>query len=87
VVKKGKTPVLTAEEARLLLDSIDTGTLIGLRYRALIAVMTYTFARVGAAVAMRVEAILFRDGAAGCGCMKKGGSAMKSPLTIILIRI
>ena len=36
VVKKGKTPVLAAEEARALLDAIDTSTLTGLRDRALI---------------------------------------------------
>src|SRR3984885_8860334 len=42
VVKKGKTPVLTAEEARQLLDSIDISTLKGLRDRALIGVMVYT---------------------------------------------
>lgn len=53
--EESKTPVLTADEARLLLDSIDTSSLIGLRHRALIAVMTYTFARVGAAVQMKVE--------------------------------
>lgn len=55
VVKRGKTPVLTAEEARHLLDSIDTSTLIGLRDRALIATMIFTFARVSAVVNMRVE--------------------------------
>ena len=55
VVKTGKTPVLTAVEARGLLDSIDPATLIGLRDRALIAVMTYAFARVSAALAMRVD--------------------------------
>jgi site-specific recombinase XerD len=55
VVRRGKTPVLTADQARLLLDSIDVTTLVGLRDRALIALMVYTFARVGAAVAMRVE--------------------------------
>jgi site-specific recombinase XerD len=55
VVRRGKTPVLTAEEARELLDSIDTTTLVGLRDRAVIAVMTYAFARIGAVVAMRVE--------------------------------
>ncbi len=37
VVKKGKTPVLEADEARALLDSIDVSTPIGLRDRALIA--------------------------------------------------
>lgn len=50
VIKKGKTPVLTASEARQLLDSIDCSTLIGLRDRALIGLMTYSFARVGAAI-------------------------------------
>jgi integrase len=54
VVRRGKTPVLSAEEAGKLLDSIETTTLIGLRDRALIGVMVYSFARVGAAVTMRV---------------------------------
>jgi integrase/recombinase XerD len=49
-VTKGKTPVLTAEEARALLDSIETERLKGLRDRALIGVMAYTFARVGAVI-------------------------------------
>ena len=55
VVKKGKTPVLTAEEARQLLDSIDISTPVGLRDRALIAVMLFTFARVSAVVGMNAE--------------------------------
>jgi site-specific recombinase XerC len=55
VVKKGKTPVLTAEETRALLNAIDTGTPLGLRDRALIGLMVYTFARVGAVITMRVE--------------------------------
>jgi site-specific recombinase XerD len=55
VVKTGKTTVLDAEQARLLLDSIDTSTIVGLRDRALISVMTFAFARIGAVVAMRVE--------------------------------
>jgi len=55
VVNRGKTPVLTADQCRELLDSIDTSTLVGLRDRALIGVMTYAFARIGAVVAMRVE--------------------------------
>ncbi len=54
VVKRGKTPVLSADEARKLLDSIESNTLIGLRDRALIGTMVYSFARVGAAVTMRV---------------------------------
>src|SRR5215472_12072116 len=55
VVKRGKTPVLSAHEARVLLDSIKTDTVIGLRDRAIIALMCYTFARVSAMVNMHVE--------------------------------
>ena len=55
VVKKGKTPVLSASEARQLLDAIDCSKIIGLRDRALIGVMVYSFARVSAAIGMNVE--------------------------------
>jgi site-specific recombinase XerD len=55
VVKTGKTTVLDAEQARRLLDSIDISTVVGLRDRALISVMTFAFARIGAVVAMCVE--------------------------------
>jgi site-specific recombinase XerD len=67
VVKKGKTPVLTADEARTLLDSIsitkrtaengvtvEIPDLMGLRDRALIGLMAYSFARVGAVLQMKV---------------------------------
>lgn len=52
---EGETPVLTSDQARALIESIDTSTLVGLRDRALINVMTYAFARIGAVVTMRVE--------------------------------
>jgi site-specific recombinase XerD len=47
--------VLAGDEARALLSSIDTSTLIGLRDRALIAAVTYTFARVSAVLGMKVR--------------------------------
>lgn len=55
VVKRGKTPVLAADEARQLLDSINVESIAGLRDRAMIGVMVYSFARISAVVAMRVE--------------------------------
>jgi site-specific recombinase XerC len=61
VVKRGKAPVLAADQARELLDSIDTSTLVGLRDRALIGVMTYAFARIGAVVSMKVEDYFAKD--------------------------
>jgi hypothetical protein len=36
--------VLTTDQARVLMESIDTSALVGLRDRALIGVMTYAFA-------------------------------------------
>ena len=53
--KRGKTPVLSEEQARTLIQSIDTSSLIGLRDRALITLMLYTFARVGAVTKMKVQ--------------------------------
>src|SRR5882672_3328298 len=55
VVRRGKTPVLKADQARTLLDSIKTDSIVGLRDRAIIGLMCYTFARVSAVVHMRVE--------------------------------
>jgi site-specific recombinase XerD len=54
-IRKGKTPVLSAQDTRKLLDSIDTSHVIGLRDRALIGTMVYSFARVSAIVNMRVR--------------------------------
>jgi len=48
VVKKGKTPVWSREDAKTLLDSIPKDSVSGLRDLALIAAMFYSFARVSA---------------------------------------
>jgi len=55
VVKRGKTPVLSPDQARTLLDSIDVGTIGGLRDRAIIGAMVFSFARVSALIGMKVE--------------------------------
>jgi site-specific recombinase XerD len=54
-VKRGKTSVISDDETRALIDSIDTSKLIGLRDRALIGVMAYSLARVSATTSMRVS--------------------------------
>jgi site-specific recombinase XerD len=79
VVKKGKTPVLNADEARQLLDSIDTSTLIGLRDRALIALMAYTFARITAATTMRVEDHFIQGRRGWIRLQEKGGKQHEVP--------
>lgn len=79
VVKKGKTPVLTAEEARALLDAIDVTTAVGLRDRALIGLMVYSFARVGAALAMRVEDVYIQGRRTWVRLHEKGGKQHAMP--------
>jgi site-specific recombinase XerD len=77
--KKGKTPVLDAAEARQLLDSIDVTTPIGLRDRALIALMVFSFARVGAALAMCVEDVYVQQRRLWVRLREKGGKAHTMP--------
>jgi integrase/recombinase XerD len=91
--RKGKTPVLAAEEARALLDSIEVtrkitahdGTeteqpsLVGLRDRALIGLMVYTFARVNAALGMRVEDYYIQNRRGWVRLHEKGGKLHSLP--------
>ena len=77
--RRGKTPVLQADEARALLDAIDIGTLPGLRDRALIGLMVYTFARVGAAVSMRVEDFFVQGRRGWVRLHEKGGKEHEMP--------
>ena len=83
-VKKGKTPILSAEEARTLLDSIvihrhASPRIVGLRDRAMIALLTYTFSRVGAAVAMRVEDVYTEARRTWVRLHEKGGKRHEMP--------
>ena len=78
-MRKGKTPVLDPLEARQLLDSIDVSTPIGLRDRALIAMMVYSFARVGAALAMRVEDVFVQNRRLWVRLREKGGKRHEMP--------
>ncbi|SFU62934.1 tyrosine-type recombinase/integrase [Nitrosospira multiformis] len=78
-VRKGKTPVLAADEARTLLDSIDIGMLTGLRDRALIGLMVYTFARIGAALSMKVEDVYVQGRRTWVRLYEKGGKRHEMP--------
>ena len=78
-VKKGKTAVLSAEEARKLLDSIPSDSQAGLRDRALIALMVYTFARIGAALKMRVEDVYMQKRRTWVRLHEKGGKHHEMP--------
>jgi site-specific recombinase XerD len=85
VVRRGKTPVLTEDQARRLLGRVKVARkitlpdgaeaeepwLVGLRDRALMAVMTYSFARIGAVAAMLSRTITPAASAGGCGWMRR----------------
>jgi site-specific recombinase XerD len=79
IVKSGKTPVLEPAEARVLLDSIDATTPVGLHDRALIALMVYSFARIGAALAMKVEDVFVQNRRLWVRLREKGGKAHAMP--------
>jgi site-specific recombinase XerD len=78
-VKRGKTPVLSPEEARQLLDSIDVTTPAGLRDRALIGLMVFSFARIGAAVGMKVEDVYVQARRLWVRLHEKGGKVHEMP--------
>jgi integrase/recombinase XerC len=78
-VRRGKTPVLAPDEARRLLDAIDVNTPAGLRDRALIGLMVYSFARIGAALAMRVQDVFVQNRRLWVRLHEKGGKRHEMP--------
>ena len=79
VVRRGKTPVLSADQARQLLDTIDPSELIGLRDRALIGLMVFSFARVGAANTLRVGDYFENENLWWLRLHEKGGKRHEVP--------
>ncbi len=94
IVSKGLTPVINAEETKRLLNSIPVKlgpppedgmpdqrppSLIGLRDRALIAAMFFTFARVGAVVTMDVEDYYPQGNRGWLRLQEKGGKQHDMP--------
>jgi site-specific recombinase XerD len=79
VVTSGQTPVLDPAEVRALLDSIDVSTPAGLRDRALIGLMVYSFARIGAALGMTVEDVYTQIRRLWVRLREKGGKRHAMP--------
>lgn len=78
-VAKGKTPVLGGDEILQLLASIDVTTLIGLRDKAMIATMAYSFARIGAVTALRIEHVFRQRRRLWLRLLEKGGKCHDVP--------
>jgi site-specific recombinase XerD len=83
-VRRGKTPVLLADEARQLLDAIDALDLPALRDRALIAVMVYSFARIGAATGLFVKDVFRQQRRLWLRLNEKGGNVLDVPCHHVL---
>ncbi len=79
IARRGKTPVLDPAEARQLIDAIDTTSVIGLRDRALIGLMIYSFARIGAAIGMQVEDVYAQNRRLWVRLHEKGGKQHAMP--------
>ena len=78
-LRRGKTPVLDPSEARQLLDAIDISKPAGLRDRALIGMMVFSFARVGAALGMKIEDVYVQNRRLWLRLHEKGGKVHEMP--------
>jgi site-specific recombinase XerD len=79
VVTTGKTPVLDGAEWRKIIEAIPADTGRDLRDRALIATLTYSFARIGAALKMKVEDLRPQGTGWQLHLHEKGGKEHKMP--------
>jgi len=76
---KGKTPILLAADARRFLDHLSGESISERRDRALIALMTYTFARISAALAMNVNDVFVQHHRLWVRLHEKGGKYLEMP--------
>ena len=83
-VMEGKTPEITIDQARTLLASIDTGHLVGLRDRAILATLAYTACRAGAVAKLRLgdfqhDGVAIRAAVPGEGRQEPGNPGAARP--------
>ncbi len=75
----GKTPILLAADARRFLDHLSGESISERRDRALIALMTFTFARISAALAMNVNDVFSQHHRLWIRLHEKGGKYLAMP--------
>ena len=79
-VVEGKTPEIGADQARTLLKSIDASNPVGLRDRAVLAVLIYTAARVGAVAKLTVKNLVHDGSQYTLRFSEKGGKSREIPV-------
>jgi integrase/recombinase XerD len=71
--------VLDRDDARALIAAIDTTSVTGLRDRALIGIMIYTFARIGAVLQVNLGDYFTQGRRGWVRLHEKGGKEHESP--------
>ena len=79
-VVEGKTPQIGVEQARALLKSIDVSNPVGLRDRAVLAVLVYTAVRVGAVAKLSVKSLVHDGAQYTLRFAEKGGKSREIPV-------
>jgi len=79
-VVEGKTPEITVDQARTLLASVDTSSLMGLRDRAILATLAYTACRAGAVAKLRLGDLQFDGVQFVLRFQEKGGKSREIPV-------
>jgi site-specific recombinase XerD len=80
VVEEGSTPILTADEARAFIEGLPTASVKDKRDKAIIGVLTYTFARVSAVVRMEIQDYYRAGNRWKVHLQEKGGKRRDVPL-------
>jgi integrase/recombinase XerD len=79
-VVEGKTPEITVQHARKLLASINTSKIVGLRDRAILAILIYTASRAGATAALRRSSFYHSGDQWMLHFDEKGGKSREIPV-------
>jgi site-specific recombinase XerD len=79
-VIEGKTPEISVQQCRRLMASIGTNSVVGLRDKAIIGILIYTAARVGAVAKLRRSDFYDMDGQHSLRFTEKGGKSREIPV-------
>lgn len=79
-VIEGKTPEITGPQIRVLLESIETRSVIGLRDKAILSTLIYTVARAGAVAHLRIGDLLWDGTQYSLRFCEKGGKQRLIPV-------
>jgi integrase/recombinase XerD len=79
-VVEGKTPQIDRDQVRTLFKSIDVSNLVGLRDRAILAVLVYTAARVGAVAKLTLKSFKHDGTQYSLRFSEKGGKSREIPV-------